>query len=45
MKTLTKTEIETVVGGFRLVARPVRPTPLPANEPVIINGRPSVFSF
>lgn len=38
MKTLNKTEIETVVGGFSMVARPILPRPLPAGDPVTLTG-------
>ena len=43
MKTLNKTEIEAVVGGM-MVAGPIRPRPLPADESVTIGGEP-VFAL
>lgn len=43
MKTLNKTEIEAVVGGM-MVAGISRPRPLPATDPVTVDGEP-VFAL
>jgi|GEM_PF-4771874 len=44
MKTLSKTEIENVVGAM-MVAGPTRPRPLPGSDPVTFEGRPVFVRF